>query len=274
MTTGIVHIERHDGGVAELRLDRPPVNALNAAFLAEFHRAVDELAVDSGVRAVVLTGAGKTLSGGMDLKELQAFTDDDQRAMVTGLNATYAAIYGLPKPVVCAAHGAAIAGGLFFVLASDYRIAGERAQFGLAEVRVGVRFPVGPFAIARHELSADACRRFMLGGRNHDAATALALGVVDEVVPTAQVLSRALEVAAEYGAVPPRTFAETKHQLRAEVPLPRPSTSCARRCWSGWRWRWTARPTRCCRAGSPTRPATPPARCWNPCAAERGADAT
>jgi enoyl-CoA hydratase/carnithine racemase len=76
---------------------------------------------------------------------------------------------------------------------------------------------VGPFAIARHELSADACRRFMLGGRNHDAATALALGVVDEVVPTAQVLSRALEVAAEYGAVPPRTFAETKHQLRAEV---------------------------------------------------------
>jgi enoyl-CoA hydratase/carnithine racemase len=217
MTTGIVHIQRHDGGVAELRLERPPVNALNAAFLAEIHRVVDELAADDHVRAVVLAGAGKTLSGGMDLKELQTFTDDDQRATVTGLNATYAAIYGFPKPVVCAAHGAAIAGGLFLVLVSDYRIAGERAQFGLSEVRVGVRFPVGPFEIARRELSPDACRRFMLGGRNHDAATALALGVVDEVVPTEQVHARALEVAAEYGAVAPRTFAETKRQLRAEV---------------------------------------------------------
>jgi len=217
MTTGIVHTERHDGGVTLLRLDRPPVNALNPAFLAEIRRVVDELAADDQVRAVVIAGEGKVLCAGMDLVELQRFSAEDQRAMVTGLNATYGAIYGFPKPVVCAAHGAAIAGGMFLVLVSDYRIAGERARFGLAEVRVGVRFPVGPFEIARRTLSPDACRRFMLGGQNHDAATALALGALDEVVPQEQVLPRALEVAVEYAAIPPRTFAETKRALRAEV---------------------------------------------------------
>ena len=152
----------------------------------------------------------------MDLKELQTFTAEDQRAMVTGLNATYGRLYGYPKPVVCAAHGAAIAGGMFFVLASDYRVAGEHARFGLAEVRVA-RFPVGPFEIARRELNPDACRRFLLGGQAHDAATALALGAVDEVVPAEQVISRALEAAAEYAAIPPLTFAETKRQIRGEA---------------------------------------------------------
>lgn len=217
MTTGIVHIERHDGGVTEVRLDRPPVNALNPAFLAEIHRVMDELAEDAHVRAVVLTGAGKTLSGGMDLKELQTFTAEDQRAMVTGLNATYGAIYGFPKPVICAAHGPAIAGGMFLVLVSDYRIASERARLGLAEVRVGVRFPVGPFEIARRELGPDACRRFMLSGQNLDARSALAFGVIDEVVPADQLHARALEVAGDYGRIPPCTFAETKRQLRGEV---------------------------------------------------------
>ena len=198
MTTGIVHTQRHDGGVTELKLDRPPVNALNSAFLAEIHRVLDELADDAHTRALLLTGAGKTLSAGMDLKELQTFTAEDQRAMVIGLNATYGRLYGFPKPVVCAAHGAAIAGGMFFVLASDYRVAGEHARFGLAEVRVAVRFPVGPFEIARRELSPDACRRLLLGGQAHDAATALALGAVD-------------------AAIPPLTFAETKRQIRGEA---------------------------------------------------------
>jgi len=217
MTSAALHRNPLADGVIELRLDRPPVNALNPAYLQEIHGVLDELERDGGVRALVLTGAGKVLSGGMDLKELQSFTDDDQRAMVTALNTTYARLYGFCKPVICAAHGAAIAGGLFFVLASDYRIAGERAVFGLAEGRVGVRFPVGPLELARAELSPSACRRFMLGGGNHDAATALALGVVDEVLPAEQVLERAIAVAGEYAALPPQTFAHTKGQLRGAL---------------------------------------------------------
>lgn len=137
--------------------------------------------------------------------------------MVDGLNRTFGRLYGCPKPVICAANGAAIAGGMFLVLVSDYRLASERAQFGLAEVRVAVRFPVGAMDIARAELGASALRRIMLSGRNHDAATALALGAVDEVVPGDQVLERALAVAADYARLPPQTFASIKREIRGAV---------------------------------------------------------
>lgn len=217
MSDGCVHIEQRDAGVALMRVDRAPVNALNPTFLATIDEALDTLESDGAVRAVVLCGEGKTLSGGMDLKELQGFSADDQRAMVHGLNRTYGRIYGFPKPVICAAHGPAIAGGMFFVLASDYRVAGERAVFGLAEVRVAVRFPVGPMEIARRELAPGALRRIMLGGQNHDAATALALGAVDEVVPGDQVLDRAVEVATVYAGLPPETFASIKRAIRGDV---------------------------------------------------------
>jgi enoyl-CoA hydratase/carnithine racemase len=217
MNDATVHLNTLADGVVELRLERPPVNALNPAYLADVERAAGTLEADSSVRAVVLTGTGRSLCAGMDLKELLAFTAGDQRAMVHALNTCYARLYGLSKPLVAAAHGAAIAGGLFFVLVSDYRIAGERAAFGLAEVRVGVRFPVGPLAIARAELSPAALRRFMLGGANHDAATALALGVVDEVTATEQVLTRAVAVAREYAVLPAQTFASIKRQIRGEV---------------------------------------------------------
>jgi enoyl-CoA hydratase/carnithine racemase len=217
MADGTVHIEQREAGVTLMRLDRAPVNALTPTFLATIDEALDALETDTAVRSVVLCAEGKTLSGGMDLKELQRFTADDQRAMVQGLNRTYGRIYGFPKPVVCAAHGAAIAGGMFFVLTSDYRVAGERALFGLAEVRVAVRFPVGPMEIARRELAPHALRRIMLGGQNHDAATALGLGVVDEVVPTDRVLDRAVEVATVYAGLPPDTFASIKRAIRGDV---------------------------------------------------------
>lgn len=212
-----VSVSAHEEGVQVLCLDRPPVNALTPAVLSELEKVLSELDADPEVRTVVVCGSGAVLSGGMDLKALQQFSPAEQRAMVDGLNRSFACLYRLSKPVVCAAHGAAIAGGAFFVLASDYRIAGERARIGLAEMRVGVRFPVGPFAIARAELTAPACRLFMLGGEAHDAQTALRLGVVDEVVATDEVFERALAVASRYAKLPPRTFAHTKRALRAET---------------------------------------------------------
>jgi enoyl-CoA hydratase/carnithine racemase len=212
-----VRSEELGEGVIALHLHRPPVNALNPAFLDAIHAALDPLEASNDVRAVVIAGVGKVLSAGMDLKELQSFGVDEQCAMVHGLNRTFGRLYGFPKPVICAAHGAAIAGGLFVVLVSDYRVAGERARFGLAEMRVGVEFPVGPMVIARGELGASACRRLMLGGASHDAATALALGVVDEVVATDEVMARATAVAREYATLPPRTYAATKRALRAQA---------------------------------------------------------
>ncbi len=217
MSEANVHLEAVGDGVTVARLDRPPVNALNPEWLAEIEAAFTALERDRSVHAVVLAGAGKTLSAGMDLKELQGFDTSRQRATVSALNSTFSTLYGFAKPLVCAAHGAAIAGGLFFVLVSDYRVAGERALFGLAELRVGLRFPVGALAIAMSELSPTACRRMMLGAGNHTAETAQALGVVDEVVATEQVLERATAVARDYAVLPGQSFTETKRALRADA---------------------------------------------------------
>lgn len=233
MSEAKVHLETVDGGVTIARLDRPPVNALNPEWLAEIESVFEALERDDSVRAVVIGGAGKTLCAGMDLKELESFDRDAQRATVQALNSTFASLYRFAKPLICAAHGAAIAGGLFFVLVSDYRVAGERAVFGLAEMRVGLRFPIGPLTIAASELSPSACRRLVLGAGNHSAPSALALGVVDEVVAGEQVLERATAVARDYATLPGQTFTHTKRALRAGA-LSRLTTDAPDPMLSGW----------------------------------------
>jgi enoyl-CoA hydratase/carnithine racemase len=214
MTEERILIERLDGGLVLLSLDRPPANALNAQVLEELERKLDGLVAEGKTRALVVTGKGKLLSAGMDLKELQGFDSNDERETVSWLNRAFATLYGLPFPVVAAANGHAIAGGLFFLLCGDYRVASEAARFGLAEVRVGVRFPVGPLEIACAELAPHALRRLMLGGGSLSARTAESLGVVDELAAPDAVLERALAVARDYAGIPPGTYAAVKAQLR------------------------------------------------------------
>ena len=153
----------------------------------------------------------------MDLKEALGFDLKDQQAMVRGLNVSFTKLFGFPKPTIVAASGAAIAGGFFLVLASDYRIAGPKARFGLAEVRVGVNFPVGPLAIARATLAPNDLRRLMLGGHPIGAEAALAAGIVDLIEDADAVMVRAVSVARDYAAIPSGTFAEVKRQMRGPV---------------------------------------------------------
>jgi enoyl-CoA hydratase len=203
-----------DGGVAQVVLERPPVNALNPIFLKAIHDLLTEIESDPGVRAVVITSGLPVFSAGMDLKEAQEFSDADQIAVVDGLNATLYRLYGMTKPVITAANGAAIAGGLFFVLASDYTVAREGAKFGLTEVRVGLNFPVAPLQIARAELSPAVRRRLMTGGRNVDAEAARQMGILDEVVSADALIPRAMDVARDYASIPPLAYAAVKTQLR------------------------------------------------------------
>ena len=144
-----VFTEVTEDGIAILTLNRAPVNALVPTFLSDIAETLNTLAADKHVHAVVLTSALKVLSGGFDLKAAQAFTSADEKDIVDHLNADLATMYAFPKPLITAAGGAAIAGGLFFVLTADYTIAVPRAKFGLAEVRVGANFPVGPLEIRR-----------------------------------------------------------------------------------------------------------------------------
>lgn len=177
-------------GVRVLKLNRPPASALNAPFLLSIEQRLKELSFMQGLGALILTGTGRVLSAGLDLKEAVDFTLQQQTEICDALNRAYGARYGFPKPVIAAVNGHAIAGGFFFVLASDYRVAAEGSRFGLTEVRVGVRFPVSALEIAGAELSPTMSRRLLLSGSNVSADEALAHNVLDEVLPGAEVMAK------------------------------------------------------------------------------------
>ena len=210
-------VEDLGGGITRLMLHRAPVNALTPAFLDALSGFYDDVATDQSVRAIIVASAQKVLSGGLDLKEAQGFDKADEMEIVRGLNQSFTKLYGLPKPTICAVNGAAIAGGFFFVLGCDYRIGSPRASVGLAEVRVGATLPVGPEEIAKAELPPSDLRKLLLSGQPMRADQALAVGILDEVVDADKLSERAINVAQSYAALPPKTYAMAKRQLRQET---------------------------------------------------------
>jgi enoyl-CoA hydratase len=217
MNMGFLIQNDHHGGIVEITLNRAPVNALSAPFLMEFADLIRELGRNEAVGAIVITSNFKVLSAGLDLKEAQGFDLAAQNAIVEGLNIGFLSLFSCPKPTIVAVNGAAIAGGLFFVLASDFRLTVPEARFGLAEVRVGADFPVGPMEIARTTLDPNTLRRLMLTGQPIDAEQARAVGIADEVLPQDQLFTAALAHAAEMAAIPRKTYASVKHQIRGET---------------------------------------------------------
>lgn len=202
------------GGITRLILNKAPVNALTPDYLMDFADRLDALRDDPTVKVVILASPFKVFSAGLDLKAAQRFGLGDERAIVAGLNIAFTNLFAFPKPVIAVIDGAAIAGGLFFVLGADYRLASKRASFGLAEVRVGADFPVGPLEIARAMLSPNDARRLLQRGQPYDVNAALAAGIVDQIAPSEDLMAVATKLAAEYAEIPPKTYAAVKHQLR------------------------------------------------------------
>lgn len=208
----------HGEGVAGVGLNRAPVNALSPEFLGAFGDLIDELAADDTVSSIVISSEFKVFSAGLDLKEAQGFDLAAQHAIVEALNRDFLRLFACPKPVVAAVGGAAIAGGLFFVLGADLRVAGPRAAFGLAEVRVGVDLPVGPMEVAMATLDPNTARQLLLTGQPISAEQAHMRGVVDVLLPEGEdVLDRAIGEARRLGALPLSAFASIKRTLRRQA---------------------------------------------------------
>jgi len=204
---------RQDGSTAVVTLTRPPANAMDADSLDDLADVIERLSDDADVAAVVLTGDGRSFSAGLDLKAIQHSSDDEQERLIDALNRAFLTVFSCPRLVVAAVNGHAIAGGLVLALCADVRLVADTPlKAGLAEVRVGVPFPVGALEVVRHELTAPAARRLVLTGELVDAKEAVALGVFDRVVSPDDLLSAAMSVAVD---VPPRdAFAAVKAQLR------------------------------------------------------------
>jgi len=200
-------------GVTVVTMQRPPANALDPELLEDGLAVLDALEADPPP-AVVLTGSGAFFSGGADLRVVPSLSPDEQAAMARGVNRLFSGWHAFPRPVVCAVNGHAVAGGLVLALCGDYRVVSTSGQFGLTEVKVGIPYPSAAMDVVVSELAAPTVRRLALRGELFDSATAVALGLFDEVVPDDRVLPRALEMAAELAALPPVTYSLVKQRLR------------------------------------------------------------
>jgi enoyl-CoA hydratase/carnithine racemase len=209
----LVQVEDRDG-VAVVILDRPPANALEPGLVADGLAALETLRTTSP-GAVVLTGGGSFFSGGADLRVVPRLSPDDQAELARRVNQLFEGWHTFPRPVVSAVNGHAVAGGLVLALCGDWRVAAAGGRYGLTEVKAGIPFPSAAMAVVRAELDPRVLRRLALRAELVDGFTAVELGLFDEVVEAGSVVDRALAVAAELAALPPRTFEHVKRRLRS-----------------------------------------------------------
>jgi enoyl-CoA hydratase len=206
------------GGIAIVLLDKPPVNAFDLRLVRDAEECLKGVEKDPNIRAVVIAGKGKCFSAGLDLKTVPFYTPAKQRKMVEDLNRTVAWLYGFSLPTVAAVNGHAIAGGFILAIACDYRVGTiASCRLGVTETRVGIPFPVSTMEVLRAELAPAVARSMTLAGRTIGPEYALANGVLDELRPTEEVLTRAKEVALEFAALPRKGYAKIKRQLRGET---------------------------------------------------------
>ncbi|HWP66823.1 MAG TPA: enoyl-CoA hydratase [Candidatus Limnocylindria bacterium] len=180
---------RHDAdGVATLTLNRPStLNALSSDMLAALQSALDRLADDPSIRAVVLAAAGKHFCAGHDLNEMRAHPEEGwQRALFTRCNAMMLSLVRLPQPVIARVHGAAVAAGCQLVSMCDLAVASEQARFALPGIKSGLFCTTPGVGVARN-LSRKHAMELLLTGEPIDAATAERWGLVNRVVPAAEL---------------------------------------------------------------------------------------
>jgi enoyl-CoA hydratase len=202
-----------DGPVAIITLDRPEVlHALNSTMFDELERVFTALAGDPAIRAVLLTGSGeRAFAAGADIRAL-AETD-----AVSGLAASQRGhqVFALiqsqlerqGKPVIAAVNGVALGGGCELALACTLRIASEKARLGFPEVKLGLIPGYGGTQRLTRLIGRSAALRLMLSAQIVDAPEALRLGLVDEVVPAAELLPRARALADTIASMAPLAIA-------------------------------------------------------------------
>ena len=227
--TGAPHalLERR-GHVLIVTLNRPEArNALSGPMMALMREAWDQVDGDPGIRACVLTGAGGAFCAGADLKAMtRSHPGDAFKAGELDLSVIDALLKGrrLSKPLIAAVEGPAIAGGTEILQATDIRVAGESARFGVSEARWGL-FPLGGSAVRLpRQIPYTVAADLLLTGRHISAAEALRIGLIGHVVPDGQALDTALEIAETIAANGPvavrailRTIRETEGMAENEA---------------------------------------------------------
>lgn len=202
-----------DGHVALLTLNRPEaLNAVNAALADELGGLLEQAVADDAVRAIVVTGAGRAFCAGADLKEIALGRSIAPTAHpewgFAGL-----ARHWVSKPLIAAVNGYAMGGGTEIALACDLVVASEQAAFGLPEVKRGLFAAAGGVIRLQRQIPIKLAAQLALTGDPVDAATARQWGLVNDVVPPAEVVPRALALAGRIAANAPLSVQHSKRVL-------------------------------------------------------------
>jgi enoyl-CoA hydratase/carnithine racemase len=204
-----------DRQVATVTLDRPEkLNAMDRQMFGELEAAAASAAADPAVRAVLVTGAGRAFSSGLDVAEFAA-ADDPARAeaMVADVQRAISAFELLPKPVVAAVNGLAVGGGLQLAIACDLRLASDRAEFASLEMRWAIVPDLGGTERLPRLVGLGRAKELIFTGRQVGADEALRIGLVNRVVPDHDLATEAAELAGGLAAGPTLALGLAKQAL-------------------------------------------------------------
>ncbi len=206
-----------EGGVRILTLNRPPANAISREFNEALYEQCREAREQTPVRALIVTGAGRFFSGGLDIKEAAA---GRSRVGVLGSGERDGvfALWTMPKPTVAMINGHAIAGGLIIALACDFKLCARGShKLGLNEVAIGLALPIAAVEIVRLALDCRQLRYAMLEAELHGPERAHELGYVDELLEADQLEARALAMARKLAGNGQLAYAEVKRLLQRQA---------------------------------------------------------
>jgi enoyl-CoA hydratase len=212
-----IRVERRQDLVV-LRLDKARGNAIDGDLVEDLIESVGDAARDDGVRGVLLASARPRLfCPGLDLVTLSTMDRSDLQAFMGRFAEMVWRLYALPKPMVAAVSGHAVAGGCILALTADWRVLAAGASIGLNEVKIGLPLPWSVALLVRASVAPSALGRVALLGRNLADQEALDSGIVDEVAPAGAVEEASLARLAEFADKDPRAVSVTKTYLRGNV---------------------------------------------------------
>ena len=201
------------GGIGTIRLDRPPMNALNVQVQDELAACAAEAAARDDVRAVVLYGGPKVFAAGADIKEMATMPYVDMVKRAGALQDSFTAVARIPKPVVAAVTGYALGGGCELSLTADFRVCGDNAKLGQPEILLGIIPGAGGTQRLPRLVGPAKAKDIVFSGRFVGADEALAIGLVDKVVAPDDVYDAAVELVSRYTTAAPFALRAAKEAI-------------------------------------------------------------
>ena len=206
-------------GIGTIRLDRPPMNALNVAVQEEIKSVAEQATARGDVRAVVVYGGEKVFAAGADIKEMADMSYTDMVDRSRGLQSSLTAVARIPKPVVAAVTGYALGGGCELAMCADIRICADNAKLGQPEILLGIIPGAGGTQRLSRLVGPAKAKDLIFTGRFVAADEALGMGLVDKVVPAGEVYAAARQWARQFAEVPAYALRAAKEAVDAGLDV-------------------------------------------------------